>query len=113
MTFYLLLILLGAENCGKRRKRRDADGEESIILPEDGQNAIYDYTPDQNAGSIPNWPTKSGIKETTARSECDKALKNSETGKVCLQTVKGFSISDLVDQCVLDVQVNCDTFLTS
>ena len=95
---------IGAEHCGKRRRKR-RDNEQTIILPDDGKTAIYTYNPPQPNFNIKDFPTPNGITSTQAKTKCENNLRNSEIGKACLKMITGFDISDLVEQCVVDVQV--------
>ena len=100
----MIFYYQGAEHCGKKRRKR-RDTEQTIILPDDGRSAIYAYNPDQPNFKIDEFPTPKGTTLVQAQSKCEDALRNSEIGKVCLKTIVGFNITDLVDQCVVDIQV--------
>ena len=102
-----MIWILGAEHCGKRRRKR-RDNEQTIILPDDGKTAIYDYNQDQPSFNIKDFPTEKGKTLTQAKTKCENDLKNSEIGKACLKVIVGFDITDLVEQCVTDVQVKKD-----
>lgn len=100
---YKKLDFPGAEHCGRKRRRRSI--EDTIVLPDDGETAIYDYNPKDVPGNVPDFPTESGTTKQKAATECEKSLRNSQSGKICLQTVKDFDFKDIKDQCILDVQV--------
>ena len=95
----------GAEHCG-RRKRRSMD-DSVIILPDDGNTAIYDYNPTEVTGLVPLFPTKSGINENDAIRECRDKILNSAAAKACIEVIgSSFKTNDYEDQCVLDIKVS-------
>ncbi|XP_066919363.1 von Willebrand factor D and EGF domain-containing protein-like [Clytia hemisphaerica] len=110
---YAELKFPGADHCGKRRRRRrrNTDAEEQqerpvIILPdEDPETAIYDYNPKQLTAPPPSFPTKTGITEQQAVDGCEKALRDSTSGKICLEVLPDFDVSAFKEQCVADIMI--------
>ncbi|XP_065651908.1 von Willebrand factor D and EGF domain-containing protein-like [Hydra vulgaris] len=94
----------GAHYCG-RRKRRSID-DNVIILPDDGDSLIYEYNPEQISGTLPNFPTSSGITRNKAIDVCKNKIRNSIVGKACLDVIGSSFSTDVFEQdCVIDIQV--------
>ncbi|XP_066930014.1 von Willebrand factor D and EGF domain-containing protein-like isoform X3 [Clytia hemisphaerica] len=103
---YQELNFPGAEHCGKRRRRRrDVETQKTLILPDDGEDAVYFYDPIQPNKTLPSFPTPNGITEVQAIFNCDKALRESESGKVCLELVPDLDIDGIIESCVEDTKI--------
>ena len=95
---------VGAEHCGRRKRR--ALNDDVIVLPDDGDTAIYDYKPGPFTFDKQSFPTPTGKTEQDATKTCSNSIRASFIGKACLNTIKGFDIQDYIDQCVTDVRVS-------
>ena len=94
----------GAEHCGRRKRRSLNDNV--IVLPDDGDTAVYDYKPDQFTANEQSFPTPEGKTEQDAMKTCNSNIRGSFIGKACLNTIKGFDIQDYIHQCITDVRVS-------
>ena len=94
----------GAEHCGRRKRR--ALNDDVIVLPDDGDTAVYDYKPDPFTVNEQSFPTPTGKAEQDAIKTCSNNIRGSFIGKACLNTIEGFDIQDYIDQCVTDVRVS-------
>ena len=94
----------GAEHCGRRKRR--ALNDDVIVLPDDGDTAIYDYKPDPFTVKEQSFPTPEGKTEQNAIKTCKSSIRRSFIGKACLNTIEDFDIQDYIDQCVTDVRVS-------
>ena len=97
-------MFLGAEACG-RRKRRSLD-QETIVLPDDAYTDIYIYDPPPFTSNEKTFPTTTGKTEKSAKKICNETIRNSLMGKSCIDTIKHFNIQSFIDQCVVDVRVS-------
>ena len=77
-----------------------------IVLPDDGDTAVYDYKPDAFTVNEQSFPTPEGKTEQNAIKTCNNNIRSSFIGKACLNTIKDFDIQDYIDQCVTDVRVS-------
>ena len=77
-----------------------------IVLPDDGDTAVYDYKPDPFTVNEQSFPTPEGKTEQDAIKTCNNNIRSSFIGKACLNTIKDFDIQDYIDQCVTDVRVS-------
>lgn len=75
-------------------------------MPDDGEDGVYFYDPVQPNKTIPSFPTPSGITEELANAECEQALRESESGKICLQLVPDLDIDGIKESCVEDAKVS-------
>ena len=80
--------------------------QNSILLPDDGNEDTYIYDPPQLNFSKKLFPTPKGKTEENVRDTCSETIQNSTVGKACLDIIKNFDIHNFIDQCVIDVRVS-------
>eukprot|EP00111_Clytia_hemisphaerica_P012530 TCONS_00036835-protein len=106
-------LIFPGQGCGKRRRRRrsiEDDGRNVIIMPdEDPASTIYDFNPPQITTPPPTFPTSSGITQQQAEQSCNRALKESKSGKICLQVIPTLDITPFLQQCIDDTKVLDDS----
>nr|XP_014350560.1 PREDICTED: von Willebrand factor D and EGF domain-containing protein [Latimeria chalumnae] len=66
-----------------------------------------DHTADIHHEFLPSWPTPSGLTKSRALELCQEAIGNSSIGRACVDLL-GTWISDVVDMCILDLQLKDD-----
>ncbi|XP_066919364.1 von Willebrand factor D and EGF domain-containing protein-like [Clytia hemisphaerica] len=110
---YAELVFTGHEHCGKRRRRRRSAEENDrnvIIMPdEDPSSSIYDFNPPQITTPPPTFPTSSGITQQQAEQSCERALRDSTSGRACLRILPTLDITPFMQQCIEDTKVLDDS----
>ena len=80
--------------------------DDVIILPDDGDADIYIYDPVPLNGTVQTFPTATGKTEEIAQRTCNESIRNSFSGRTCLNTIKNFDLHEYIIQCVFDVCVS-------
>ena len=80
--------------------------DDVIILPDDGDADIYIYDPDPLNGTEKTFPTATGKTEEIAQRTCNETIRNSFSGRTCLNIIKNFDLHEYINQCVFDVCVS-------
>ncbi|MGH0139680.1 UNVERIFIED_CONTAM: hypothetical protein FKN15_036849, partial [Acipenser sinensis] len=70
-------------------------------------SVLSDHTADAVSDTLPAWPTLSGLTESRATELCQHTIVNSSIGTGC-GNLLGKRILDVVDMCILDLQLKDD-----
>ncbi|XP_057295478.1 von Willebrand factor D and EGF domain-containing protein-like isoform X2 [Hydractinia symbiolongicarpus] len=79
----------------------------TIIVPDEDDNTIYEYDPpDQNF--VPKtWPTPTGKTQAQVEAFCDNAILNSTSGQACSLTLgDSFGIATFRRECISDILIS-------
>ncbi|XP_028672990.1 LOW QUALITY PROTEIN: von Willebrand factor D and EGF domain-containing protein [Erpetoichthys calabaricus] len=66
-----------------------------------------DHTPNSAFDTVPSWPTPSGLTESKVAELCQHTVANSSIGKGC-GVLLGKRVMDVIDMCILDIQLKDD-----
>lgn len=91
-------------NCPSRKKRAVSN---VIVVPDEGDDTIYEYDPPDREFVLPTWPTKSGKTFSEVEQFCNESIFNSTTGKVCSVTLRSdFDVAAFRNECISDIQLS-------
>lgn len=102
------MFILAFANCASRKKRAVSN---VIVVPDEGDDTIYEYDPPDREFVLPTWPTKSGKTFFEVEQFCNESIFNSTTGKVCSVTLRSdFDVAAFRNECISDIQVTSSIF---
>ncbi|XP_057303015.1 uncharacterized protein LOC130638810 isoform X2 [Hydractinia symbiolongicarpus] len=106
-TTFKTIVSAAFSDCNRRRRRRRRAISNTIIIPDEGDDTIYEYDPPDRSFVPSTWPTSSGKTQAQVESFCNNSILNSTSGKGCSVTLGAdFDIATFRQECVSDIQIS-------
>ncbi|XP_057305119.1 uncharacterized protein LOC130642063 [Hydractinia symbiolongicarpus] len=103
-TNFKTIVSAAFSDCDRRKRRAVSN---VIVVPDEGDDTIYEYDPPDRPFVPKTWPTSSGKTEAQVKAFCNNAILNSTSGKECSITLgTDFDINTFRRECVSDVQIS-------